>query len=240
MSVNAASVELRTLGLVGGMSWESTASYYALINRGIQARCGGLTSARLLLSSVNFEQVANMQRNNDWAGAAKLLSTQAQTLENAGAQAILLCTNTMHKVADELAAAVSVPLLHIADSLSAALHADARTCIGLLGTRFTMQETFYKTRLVQQGIDVIVPNPQEQDDVHRIIFEELCQGILREASRQRYLEIITRLQTEGAQAMVLGCTEIALLLDASHTDIPLYDTTALHAAAGVGFALGEG
>lgn len=230
---------LKTIGLIGGMSWESTASYYALINRGINEKLGGLSSARLLLSSVNFEEVAAMQRNNDWQAAAQLLSEQALALETAGAEAILVCTNTMHKVADEISAAITIPLLHIADALADELNRDNRTQVGLLGTRFTMQQPFYAARLKQRGIDVLTPDLAAQDDVHNIIFDELCAGKIRSASRQRYLEILTTLSAQGAQAIVLGCTEIALLIDASHTDIPLYDTTALHAAAAVRFSLGE-
>lgn len=230
---------LKTIGLIGGMSWESTASYYALINRGINEKLGGLSSARLLLSSVNFEEVAAMQRNNDWDAAATLLSQQAKNLETAGAESILVCTNTMHKVAGEISAAISIPLLHIADTLADALNRDNRTRVGLLGTRFTMQEPFYAARLKQRGIDILTPDAAAQDEVHAIIFDELCAGKIRSASRLRYLEIVTALSAQGAQAIVLGCTEIALLLDATHTDIPLYDTTALHAAAAVRFSLGE-
>ncbi len=231
--------ELKTLGLIDGMSWESTASYYALINRGINSKRGNLTSASMLLSSVNFEEVAAMQRSNDWRGAASLLSSHARILEQAGADAIVLCTNTMHKVAEDMQNAISIPLLHIVDVLSDALQADNRQRIGLLGTRFTMQEAFYRNRLNQRDIDVVIPNAVEQDEVHRIIFDELCAGKLHTASRHRYLDIINALKDRGADAIVLGCTEIALLLNASHTDIPLYDTTALHAQAAVRFSLGE-
>ncbi|MEW9798633.1 aspartate/glutamate racemase family protein [Alteromonas sp. CYL-A6] len=228
---------LKTIGLLGGMSWESTATYYSLINRLVNQRLGGLHSARILLSSVDFAEVALQQQQNDWAASAALLREHARKLETAGAKLIVLCTNTMHKVADEIAAGIQIPFLHIADALVQALNADGITRIGLLGTRFTMQQAFYRERLQSKGIEVLVPDDAQQDEVHRIIFDELCAGTFSPASRQRYLDVIDELSQRGAQAVALGCTEIGLLVKPEDTAVPLYDTTTLHASAAVSAAL---
>ncbi|MFM7000000.1 MAG: aspartate/glutamate racemase family protein [Limnohabitans sp.] len=229
---------MKTLGLIGGMSWESTVPYYRLINEGVKARLGGLHSARLVLYSVDFAQVEVLQRAGDWAAAGDLLAQAARTLQTAGAQAIVLCTNTMHKVAPAIEAAVQLPLLHIADATADAIVAQGLKRVALLGTRFTMEQDFYKSRLSEQyGLDVMVPNPTERAAVHRIIYEELCLGQIRESSREVYRSIIRGLVEQGAQAIVLACTEIGLLVSAQDCTVPLFDSTVLHAQAAVDWAL---
>ena len=229
---------MKTLGLIGGMSWESTVPYYRLINEGVKARLGGLHSARLVLYSVDFAQVEVLQRAGDWAAAGALLAQAACTLQTAGAQAIVLCTNTMHKVAPAIEAAVQLPLLHIADATADAIVAQGLKRVALLGTRFTMEQDFYKSRLSEQyGLDVMVPNPPEREAVHRIIYEELCLGQIRESSREVYRSIIRGLVEQGAQAIVLACTEIGLLVSAQDCTVPLFDSTVLHAQAAVDWAL---
>ena len=231
---------MKTIGLLGGMSWESTASYYALINEAVKQRLGGLHSARLLLNSIDFAAIADLQHAGDWAGLSARLVREASRLERAGADCLLLCTNTMHRVADTLEAELSVPLLHIVDATGAALKTAGVGRIGLLGTRFTMQESFYRDRLRQRfGLDVLVPPEAEQERVHRVIYDELCLGRIDDGSRQDYLHIIGGLQRAGAEAVILGCTEIALLVNQQHTSVPLYDTTRLHALEAVGFALAD-
>ena len=229
---------MKTLGLIGGMSWESTVPYYRLINEGVKARLDGLHSARLVLYSVDFAQVEVLQRAGDWAAAGDLLAQAARTLQTAGAQAIVLCTNTMHKVAPAIEAAVQLPLLHIADATADAIVAQGLKRVALLGTRFTMEQDFYKSRLSEQyGLDVMVPNPTERAAVHRIIYEELCLGQIRESSREVYRSIIRGLVEQGAQAIVLACTEIGLLVSAQDYTVPLFDSTVLHAQAAVDWAL---
>ena len=229
---------MKTLGLIGGMSWESTVPYYRLINEGVKARLDGLHSARLVLYSVDFAQVEVLQRAGDWAAAGDLLAQAARTLQTAGAQAIVLCTNTMHKVAPAIEAAVQLPLLHIADATADAIVAQGLKRVALLGTRFTMEQDFYKSRLSEQyGLDVMVPNPAERAAVHRIIYEELCLGQIRESSREVYRSIIRGLVEQGAQAIVLACTEIGLLVSAQDCTVPLFDSTVLHAQAAVDWAL---
>jgi aspartate racemase len=229
---------MKTLGLIGGMSWESTVPYYRLINEGVKARLDGLHSARLVLYSVDFAQVEVLQRAGDWAVAGELLAQAARTLQTAGAQAIVLCTNTMHKVAPAIEAAVQLPLLHIADATADAIVAQGLKRVALLGTRFTMEQDFYKSRLSEQyGLDVMVPNPTERAAVHRIIYEELCLGQIRESSREVYRSIIRGLVEQGAQAIVLACTEIGLLVSAQDYTVPLFDSTVLHAQAAVDWAL---
>lgn len=229
---------MKTLGLIGGMSWESTVPYYRLINEGVKARLDGLHSARLVLYSVDFAQVEVLQRAGDWAAAGDLLAQAARTLQTAGAQAIVLCTNTMHKVAPAIEAAVQLPLLHIADATADAIVAQGLKRVALLGTRFTMEQDFYKSRLSEQyGLDVMVPNPTERAAVHRIIYEELCLGQIRESSREVYRSIIRGLVEQGAQAIVLACTEIGLLVSAQDCTVPLFDSTVLHAQAAVDWAL---
>ncbi len=229
---------MKLIGLIGGMSWESTESYYRLINQAVKARLGGLHSARLVLYSVDFHEIEVLQRAGDWDTAGRLLADAARSLQAAGAEAIVLCTNTMHKVAAAIEATVAVPLLHIADATAAAIVAAGHTRVGLLGTRFTMEEAFYRDRLIDRhDLDVLVPAAAEREDVNRIIYQELCLGVIREESRARYREVISNLVAAGAQAIILGCTEISLLVSAADASVPLFDTTALHARAAVGFAL---
>lgn len=229
---------MKLIGLIGGMSWESTESYYRLINQAVKARLGGLHSARLVLYSVDFHEIEVLQRAGDWDTAGRLLADAARSLQAAGAEAIVLCTNTMHKVAAAIEATVAVPLLHIADATAAAIVAAGHTRVGLLGTRFTMEEAFYRDRLIDRhDLDVLVPAAAEREDVNRIIYQELCLGVIREESRARYREVISNLVAAGAQAIILGCTEISLLVSAADASVPLFDTTALHARAAVDFAL---
>jgi aspartate racemase len=229
---------MRLLGVLGGMSWTSTAEYYRLLNQGIATRLGGLHSARLLLHSVDFAPVAGMQHDGDWAGTAAVLGDAALGLEKAGAEGLLLATNTMHKVADEIEAAAGIPLLHIADATATRLVSDGRRSVGLLATAFTMEQTFYTDRLRQHGLEVLVPNDADRAEVHRIIYDELCLDVIRDDSRDRYQEVTDRLAERGAEAVILGCTEITLLLDEGDSTVPLYDTTAIHAEAAVNWMLG--
>jgi len=229
---------VKTIGLLGGMSWESTVSYYTAINRGIKQQLGGLHSAKIALFSVDFAEIEALQQQGLWQQAGAELERAAQSVEAAGADFLMIGTNTMHKVADQIAAAVSIPLLHIADATAEQLKADGIDTVGLLGTGFTMQQDFYKGRLQDQhGIRVLIPSETDQLTVHRIIYDELCQGQIHDSSRQQYLTIIDELSAQGAQAVILGCTEIPLLVRQSDTPVPVYDTTAIHAAAAVKMAL---
>jgi aspartate racemase len=229
---------MKTIGLIGGMSWESTVPYYRQVNQTVKAHLGGLHSAKVVLVSVDFHDVERLQRAGDWDAAGALLADAARSLQAAGADFIVVCTNTMHKVAPAIEAAVGIPLLHIADPTAAAIQAAGHTRVGLLGTRFTMEQAFYKDRLRQRhGLDVIVPAPAARDTVHRIIYDELCLGSVLDASRDAYRHIIAELVAQGAQAIILGCTEISLLIAPSDAAVPLFDTTAIHARAAAEFAL---
>lgn len=229
---------MKTIGLIGGMSWESTQTYYRLINVAIREKLGGLHSARLVLYSVDFHDIEVLQRRGDWQAAGVLLAQAAQSLQAAGADMVVICTNTMHKVAQQVQAAVSIPLLHIADPTAHAIRAAGYQRVALLGTRFTMEQDFYRARLEQEhGLQVIVPEQNERDAVHRIIYEELCLGQIKPESKAAYLDIIRQLQARGAQAVILGCTEISLLVQQADLDLPLFDTTALHATAAADAAL---
>lgn len=219
------------------MSWESTLVYYRLINQEVAARLGGLHSARLVMSSVDFHDVEILQRRDDWDEAGRLLGEEARRLERAGAEAVVLCTNTMHRVADAVAAAVSIPLLHILDATAAAIRTATIDAVGLLGTRFTMEQDFYRRRLEASGVSVLVPEAAERAEIHRVIYDELCRGVISPASRQAYLGVIAALRDRGARGIVLGCTEISLLLAPQDCPLPAFDTTALHARAAVDFAL---
>lgn len=221
---------MKTIGLIGGMSWESTVPYYRTINETVKERLGGLHSAKLVLVSVDFAEIEALQKAGDWATAGAAMAEAGQTLERAGADLVVLCTNTMHKVAPAIEAAVSIPLLHIADPTAQAIQAAGVTKVGLLGTRFTMEQAFYKDRLREKhGLQVLVPPQAARDTVHRIIYEELCLGQVHDDSRQAYQAIMTDLVAQGAQAIILGCTEIALLVGAPDASVPLFDTTAIHA-----------
>jgi aspartate racemase len=234
-----ASTRLRTLGLIGGMSWESSAEYYRLINQGVRQRLGPLRSAPILMLSVDFGPIEAAQHAGRWDDAALILQDSARRLHAGGAEAIVLATNTMHKVADAIAGATPLPFIHIADPVGEAARSGGLQRLGLLGTAFTMEQDFIVRRLQERhGLEVIVPAAAERADVHRIIYEELCAGVVHEVSRRRYLEVIDALAAHGAQAVVLGCTEISLLVQQAHTTVPLLDSTALHAAAAVQFVLG--
>jgi len=231
---------MKTLGILGGMSWESTAHLYKLLNQGVAARLGGLHSADLLLRSVDFAVIEALQRSGDWAGAARLLGEVGAGLKAAGAEGLLIATNTMHKVADEVERLSGLPLIHIVDATAAALKAVGITQAGLLATRYTMEQDFYRGRMqVRHGIELLTPPPVARDEVHRIIYEELCRGRVLDGSREFYREAVQDLATQGAQAVILGCTEICLLLDPADATsaIPLFDGTALHAQAAVDWML---
>lgn len=229
---------MKCIGLLGGMSWESTVSYYQALNRGVRAQLGGLHSARVLLNSVDFAGIERLQHAGDWPATARLLAAEARKLQDGGADFLLIGTNTMHKVAPEIEAAIDIPLLHIADATAAKLQADGITRVGLLGTRFTMEQDFYKGRLQERfGLAVLVPDEAGRERVHRIIYDELCLGEIRASSRAEYLAIIEALAAAGAEAVILGCTEIALLVGDARAAVPLYDTTAIHAEAAVALAL---
>jgi aspartate racemase len=228
---------MKTIGIIGGMSWESTTLYYQIINREIAARLGGLNSAPLVLQSLNFEEIATRQKAQDWAGMAGILSKAARNLQMAGAECILIGTNTMHRIAPEVQGAVEIPLLHIGDVTSKAVIRAGLSKVGLLGTRFTMEQPFYQERLATYGIECVTPSEDERVEVHRIIFEELCKGELKDSSRRALLEIIQTLHKAGAEGIILGCTELPLIIQKHHTDIPTFDTTELHALAAVEFCL---
>ena len=217
----AQTTRMRTIGLLGGMSWESSAEYYRLLNEGVRERLGGLHSARLVLASVDFAEVEQLQVTGAWDEAGDLLATRAAGLEAGGADLLLICTNTMHKVADQVEAAIGIPLLHLADATAAAVQRAGMTRVGLLGTAFTMEQAFYRDRLASHGIEVLVPDEPGRAVVHRVIYDELCQGVVREESRAAYQDVVAGLTERGAQGIVLGCTEIELLIGPEHVDVPL-------------------
>ena len=229
---------MKTIGLIGGMSWESSAEYYRLINTFVKERLGGFHSAKCVMTSVDFAEIETLQRENRWAESAQMLIAAAQGLERAGADLILLCTNTMHKVADDIQASIHVPFLHIADPTANQIKAQGLTTIGLLGTRFTMEEDFYVGRLSQRfGLNVLIPEPVEREMIHRVIYDELVLGEIKATSQAQYLAAIDRLIDCGAQGIILGCTEIGLLVHAGDCRVPVFDTTRLHALAAVDLAL---
>ncbi|APX08445.1 aspartate/glutamate racemase family protein [Vibrio campbellii] len=229
---------MKTIGLIGGMSWESTAQYYQIINREVKARLGGLHSGKVCLYSVDFAEIETLQHQGRWDDTAIILAQAAKSVEAGGADFILICTNTMHKVADQIQQVVNVPLIHIADTTAEKLVSDGIKKVGLLGTRFTMEQDFYKQRLIDKfGVDVFVPGSDDQTIIHNVIYNELCKGEVRDDSRQHYLAIIEKLVEQGAEAVILGCTEIAMLVEPHHTDVKLYDTTEIHAKAAVEKAL---
>ncbi|MDC8014790.1 aspartate/glutamate racemase family protein [Tahibacter soli] len=231
---------MKTLGLLGGMSWESTLPYYRAVNERVRERLGGLHSARLLLYSVDFAQIEALQMRGDWDAAARVLSEAAAALARGGAQALVICTNTMHKVAPQIARAVDLPILHIADATAARIRAAGIARVGLLGTRFTMEQDFYKGRLAERGLEVLVPDAQACDAVHRIIYDELCVGIVRETSRETYRRVMADLVARGAQGIVLGCTEIGLLVGAADCVVPTFDTALIHAQAAADWSIDDG
>lgn len=231
---------MKTIGLIGGMSWESTQSYYQLINQLIKQRLGGLHSAKVILFSVDFAEIAALQTQGDWQGAGHILADAAHKLSLIGADAIVVCTNTMHKIAPQIEASIDIPLLHISDATGQRLVNDNIVKVALLGTQFTMEQDFYKKRLTQKfPIEIIIPNQQDRETIHRIIYDELCLGKILPESRKEYLNIIDKLAQQGAQAIILGCTEIGLLVKQTDTSIPLYDTALIHAEFAVEFMLGK-
>jgi aspartate racemase len=231
-------VLLKIIGLIGGMSWESTVPYYRQINETIKDRLGGLHSAKIVLYSVDFHDIERLQHAGDWEAAGAMLAEAARSLEAAGSDFLVLCTNTMHKVAPIIEAAVTIPLLHIADSTAAEIKRAGHSTVGLLGTRFTMEQAFYRDRLSDRHeLEVIVPSAEDRDTVHRIIYEELCLGVVLPESRSEYRRIMERLASRGAEAIILGCTEISLLVSRQDSKVPLFDTTAIHARAAAEEAL---
>ena len=231
---------MKTLGLIGGMSWESTIPYYRIINETVRERLGGLHSARIILYSVDFHDIERLQQAGAWDEAGRILADAARALEAAGAEGLALCTNTMHKVAAAIEAAVAIPVLHIADPTAAAVKQAGIRTVGLLGTRFTMEQEFYRGRLMaRHGLTVIIPDPADREIVHRVIYEELCQGEIRAESRAQYRAIMQRLVEKGAEGIILGCTEITLLVRPEDAPAPLFDTTGLHARSVALWALDD-
>ncbi|MRX08262.1 amino acid racemase [Pseudoduganella sp. FT25W] len=228
---------MKVIGLIGGMSWESTVPYYRQVNETIKQQLGGLHSAKVVLYSVDFHEVERLQHAGDWQAAGAMMADAARALQAAGADFIVLCTNTMHKVAADIEAAVRIPLFHIADPTAREIKRAGLHKVGLLGTRFTMEQTFYTDRLREHGLDVVVPAPADRDSVHRIIYEELCLGRINDASRDEYRRIMADLAAQGAQAIILGCTEISLLVTQADATVPLFDTTAIHAHSAALFSL---
>jgi aspartate racemase len=229
---------VKTLGLIGGMSWESTAVYYRLINELVRERLGGLHSAQLLMWSFDFEEVERCQAEDRWDEATEMMVGAARRLEAGGAGILVICTNTMHRMADEVEEATGLPLVHIADATAEAVRARGVGRVGLLGTAYTMEQDFYRGRLIDRhGLQVVIPEKADRRTVHDVIYDELCQGEVRRESRARYLEIVGRLRTHGAEGVILGCTEIGLLIGQNDLDIPVFDSTEVHAAAAVDAAL---
>lgn len=228
---------MKTIGLLGGMSWESTAQYYRLANELVRERLGGLHSADCVIRSVDFAEIEQLQAAGEWEAAGQILASEARALEAAGAELVVLCTNTMHKVAPAIEAAISVPFVHIAETTASAILSEGLTTVGLLATRFTMEESFYTDRLAARGITAIVPNHVDREIVHRIIYDELCLGIIRDESRAEYQRIMAGLVAQGVQGMIYGCTEIELLVGPGDTTVPVFPTTRLHIEAAVALAL---
>lgn len=228
---------MKTIGLLGGMSWESTVPYYQTINRIVGQRLGGLHSARILLYSADFAEIEELQRTERWHESGELLARAARTLETGGADFIVVCANTMHKVAPQIEAAVAIPLLHVADAAAERIAAARCRRVGLLGTRFTMEQEFYRGRLERHGLEVVVPSERDRKSIHRIIYEELCRGQVLEASRSECERIVSELAARGAEGVVLGCTELGMLLHPAHSEVPLFDTAQIHAEEAARYAL---
>ena len=228
---------MRTIGMLGGMSWESTAIYYRLANELVRQRLGGHHSAPILMSSVDFAEMEQLQATDQWGRAGELLADEATRLEAAGAELLVLCTNTMHKVAAAIEDAVGIPLLHLGDVTAAAVRREGPDPVGLLGTAFTMSQDFYRVRLESHGLTVLVPSEDDQALVHSVIYDELCQGVVREESRAAYVEVVERLVSRGAEGIILGCTEIEMLIGPDDLQVPSFPTTSIHVAAAVDAAL---
>ena len=220
---------MKTLGLIGGMSWESTVTYYQVINETIKKELGGLHSAKILLYSVDFDEIEKYQSSGDWEKSADVLADAAVRLENAGADYIVICTNTMHKVVPEISKRISIPIIHIAEATADKLKEKNIKTVGLLGTKYTMTQDFYKSKLIEAGLNVIVPNDTDAETINSVIYEELCLGEIRSESKEKYLDIIRKMKNAGAQGVILGCTEIGLLIQQNDTDLPIFDTTLIHA-----------
>ena len=228
---------MKIIGLIGGMSWESSATYYQVINQTIKEELGGLHSAKCILYSVDFQEIEHYQANGDWEKSAQVLSNGAISLEKAGADFILICTNTMHKVAPQIQSKIQIPILHIADLTAEELLKKSIKKVALLGTKYTMEQNFYKNRLTEKGIEVIIPNDDDRAVVNQTIYEELCLGIISPSSKKKFIKIIMKLSTQGAEGIILGCTEIGLLVQQQDTKIPLFDTTLIHAKSAALYAL---
>lgn len=231
---------MKTIGMIGGMSWESSAEYYRLMNQEVKAQLGGLHSAKCILYSVDFQEIEQYQAEGDWEKAGQVLGEAAQSLEGAGADFIIICTNTMHKVIDIVTAKIQVPILHIADATANQIEKASLQKVALLGTKYTMEQDFYKARVEGFGIEVIVPFADERTEVNRIIYEELCLGQIEQTSKEYYLQVIENLVQSGAQGIILGCTEIGLLIKQEDLNVPVFDTTILHAKAAVSLAIHKG
>lgn len=229
---------MKTIGLIGGMSWQSTIPYYRLINESVSRTLGGFHSAKIILWSIDFAEMEVLQRNGQWEEAGVQLTDAARALETAGAEVLLIGANTMHIVADQIAAGIGIPVLHVADATAAAVLAAGARTVGLLGTRFTMEKEFYRRRLESHGLNVLIPEQADRDEVHRVIYEELVLGRLEDASRDAYRRVIADLAARGAEAIIFGCTEIGLLVSQSDSAVPVFDTTIIHAEAAARFAIG--
>lgn len=231
---------MKTIGLLGGMSWESTELYYRWINESVKQKLGGLHSAKIAMVSVDFHEIEELQHQSDWQTAGDILAQASQQIEAAGADFLLICTNTMHKIAPQIEGTISIPILHLADATAKRIKQKDMKRVGLLGTKFTMEQDFYKGRLIEQhGLEAIVPSTEDRQIVHHIIYEELCQGKVLESSRNEYLRIINNLSEQGAEGVIEGCTEIVMLVQQEHTSVPLFDTTAIHAEEAVTLALAQ-
>lgn len=231
-------IDMKTMGLIGGMSWESTLEYYRIINESVKENLGGSHSARLHLYSVDFAEIERLQREGKWEDLARLMIDASKRLENAGAEFIVICTNTMHKLADDIQKNINIPILHIVDAVAEEIIGRGIKTVGLLGTKFTMEEGFYKNRLKEKyDIQVVIPDDAERESVHNVIYKELCQGIIIPSSKEQFKIIIKNLEDKGAKGVILGCTEIPLLIKKDDVDIPLFDTTTIHAKSAVKFAL---
>jgi aspartate racemase len=229
---------MKKIGLLGGMSWESSLNYYKIINEEIKKKLGGLHSAKVILNSIDFDEIEKLQHSENWDKTAEILAKEAKYIQNAGADFLLICTNTMHKVASQIEQNISIPILHIADATAQVLVQDGIKKVALLGTAFTMEQDFYKKRLEDKfDLEVVVPNQQDRQIVHKIIYDELCLGQINQISKQKYLQIIKKLQMQNIQGVILGCTEIAMLVKQEDCDIKLYDTTTIHAKKAVEFAI---
>jgi aspartate racemase len=229
---------MKTMGMIGGMSWESTLEYYRIVNETVKIKLGGFHSAKCILYSVDFEEVEKLQHLGDWDELTRLMMDAARRLEGAGADFVIICTNTMHKMADEVQGVIRIPILHIVDVTAEAIRANGEKRIGLLGTKFTMEQEFYKGRLRDKyGLEILIPGEEDRQVVHDILYSELCLGEIKELSKNKFKSIIQNLVERGAQSVILGCTEIPLIVSQDDYDIPVYDTTALHARAAVDFAL---